>query len=114
MDIETITVDKEVMHLKQTLEPKFAQLIYNGFWFSPEMDFMMAAFDKSQENVTGKVNLTLYKGNVSVTKRESPNSLYDVNLASMDVAGGYDQTDANGFIKLNALRLKVGKNGSME
>ncbi|MDP7458310.1 MAG: argininosuccinate synthase [Candidatus Woesearchaeota archaeon] len=109
MDIETITVDKEVMHIKQTLEPKFAQLIYNGFWYSPEMDFVMAAFNKSQENVSGTVTLSLYKGNVSVTKRASPNSLYDVDLASMDVAGGYDQTDAKGFIKLNALRLKVGK-----
>jgi argininosuccinate synthase len=109
MDLETITVDKEVMHIKQTLEPKFAQLIYNGFWYSPEMDFVMAAFNKSQENVSGTVTLSLYKGNVSVTKRASPNSLYDVDLASMDVAGGYDQTDAKGFIKLNALRLKVGK-----
>tara|TARA_Y100000310_G_scaffold332021_1_gene406750 strand:- start:1368 stop:2588 length:1221 start_codon:yes stop_codon:yes gene_type:complete len=110
MDIESLTLDKEVLHIKQTLEPKFAQLIYNGFWNSPEFDFLMSAFNKSQEKVSGKVTLLLYKGNVSVTKRESVNSLYDVGLASMDVAGGYDQEDAKGFIKLNALRLKVGKN----
>tara|TARA_Y100000310_G_scaffold204590_1_gene204829 strand:+ start:234 stop:1442 length:1209 start_codon:yes stop_codon:yes gene_type:complete len=109
MDIETITVDKEVMQLKQTLEPTFAKLIYNGFWFSPEMEFMMAAFNNSQEKVNGTVTLTLYKGNVQVLSRESPNTLYDTGLASMDIAGGYDQTDAKGFIKLQALRLKVGK-----
>lgn len=86
--------------------PKIAQLIYNGFWFSPEMDFLMAAINKSQENVEGKVYLKLYKGNVIITKRESAKSLYNQDVASMDCLGNYDQTDAKGFIKLNSLRLK--------
>jgi len=108
-DIESITLDREVAHLKDMLMPKIAELIYNGFWFSPEMEFLDAAVNKSQENVNGKTYLTLYKGNVMNVGRESENSLYDENLASMDVHGGYDQTDAVGFIKLNALRLKLGK-----
>lgn len=108
LDIEGITLDKEVCHLKDMLMPKIAELIYNGFWFSPEFEFLMTAIDKSQENIEGKVYLTLYKGNVFVTGRESEKSLYDENIASMDKSGGYDQTDAIGFIKLNALRLKLG------
>jgi argininosuccinate synthase len=86
--------------------PKIAQLIYNGFWFSPEMDFLMAAIEKSQEDVEGKVFLNLYKGNAAITKRESAKSLYSEEIASMDKLGNYDQIDAKGFIKLNALRLK--------
>jgi argininosuccinate synthase len=89
--------------------PKIAQLIYNGFWFSPEMEFLMAAIEKSQEHVEGKVYLKLYKGNAMVTKRESPKSLYHSSIASMDRLGEYDQLDAKGFIKLNALRLKTNK-----
>ncbi|MBI4980112.1 argininosuccinate synthase [Candidatus Woesearchaeota archaeon] len=89
-------------------KPKIAELIYNGFWFSPEFEFLMAAINKSQENVEGKVYLTLYKSNAYVTGRESKKSLYDQNIASMDKSGGYDQTDASGFIKINALRLKLG------
>lgn len=108
LDIEGITLDKEVCHIKDMLMPKIAELIYNGFWFSPEFEFLMAAIDKSQENIDGKVYLTLYKGNAFVTGRESAKSLYDENIASMDKSGGYDQTDAIGFIKLNALRLKLG------
>jgi argininosuccinate synthase len=108
LDIEGITLDKEVCHLKDMLMPKIAELIYNGFWFSPEFEFLMTAINKSQENIEGKVYLTLYKGNVFVTARESEKSLYDENIASMDKSGGYDQTDAIGFIKLNALRLKLG------
>lgn len=104
-DLESLVLDREVLHLKQTWMPKIAQLIYNGFWFSPEMDFLMAAIEKSQENVEGKIYLKLYKGNAIVTKRESPKSLYNQDIASMDHLGNYDQIDAKGFIKLNALRI---------
>jgi len=106
-DIEGIAMDKEVMHLKQTLEPKFSEYVYNGFWFAPEMDFLMAAFNQSQQAIDGKVTLALYKGNVMAVARSSPTSLYDQALGSMDIAGGYDQTDARGFIKLNAIRLRA-------
>ncbi|MBI2541239.1 argininosuccinate synthase [Candidatus Woesearchaeota archaeon] len=106
-DIEGVTLDREVMHLRDMLMPKFAELIYYGFWYSPEMEFLSAAFDKSQEYVNGTVYLSLYKGNCMVIGRESKDSLYNQDLSSMDVLGGYDQKDALGFIRLNALRLKV-------
>ena len=104
-DLEGLTMDREVMHIRDTLIPKFSELIYYGFWFSPEMEFLRSAFDKCQEYVTGKVRLGLYKGNVVVKGRESKYSLYKKSIASMDIAGGYEQRDAVGFIKLNALRL---------
>ena len=107
-DLEALVLDREVFHLKEMWMPKIAQLIYNGFWFSPEMTFLMAAIEKSQEHVEGKVYLTLYKGNAIITKRESAKSLYDQDIASMDRLGNYDQMDAKGFIKLNALRLSKG------
>ncbi|MBS3100665.1 argininosuccinate synthase [Candidatus Woesearchaeota archaeon] len=106
-DIEGITLDREVMHLRDMLMPKFAELVYYGFWYSPEMEFLRAAFDKSQENVNGIVHLSLYKGNCMVIGRESKDSLYSQDLSSMDAIGGYDQKDALGFIRLNALRLKA-------
>jgi len=106
-DLEGIAMDKEVMHLRDTLIPKFAELIYNGFWFSPEMDFLMHAFQKTQEAIDGKVVLSLYKGNVNVIGRESPTSLYDQDLSSMDVEGGFNATDSQGFININAIRLKA-------
>jgi argininosuccinate synthase len=106
-DIEGIAMDKEVMHLKLTLEPKFSEYLYNGFWFAPEMDFLMAAFNQSQEAIDGKVTLSLYKGNVLAIARSSPTSLYNQELGSMDVEGGFDQTDSRGFIRLNAIRLKA-------
>ena len=106
-DLECITVDKEVLHLKELIAPIIAKLIYNGFWYSPEMDFLLAAVEKSQETVSGKVYLKLYKGNVIVTGRESNYSLYSKSLSSMDEEGGYDQADAQGFIKINGLRLKL-------
>jgi len=106
-DLEGIAMDREVLRLRDSLSPKFAQLIYNGFWFSPEMDFVRAAFAKSEELIDGRVRLELYKGNVIVLGRESPSSLYDRELSSMDVEGGYDQQDARGFIRLNAIRLKA-------
>lgn len=106
-DLESLVLDREVFHLKEMWMPKIAQLIYNGFWFSPEMDFLMAAIEQSQLRVEGYVSLKLYKGNALITSRSSPYSLYDHNIASMDRLGGYDQSDAKGFIKLNALRLKT-------
>lgn len=106
-DLESITLDREVIHLKELMVPVIAKIIYNGFWYSSEMEFLMAAINKSQEKVTGKVYLTLYKGNVIVTGRESKFSLYDESLSSMDIEGGYDQKDAAGFIKINGLRFKM-------
>lgn len=107
LDIEGLVLDKEVSHIKDWLMPKIAELIYNGFWFTPEFEMLKVAIDKSQENVEGIVKITLYKGNVIITGRSSNKSLYDKNIASMDKIGGYDQTDAKGFIKLNGLRLKI-------
>ncbi|PIN69303.1 argininosuccinate synthase [Candidatus Woesearchaeota archaeon CG11_big_fil_rev_8_21_14_0_20_43_8] len=106
-DIEGIAMDREVMRLKDMLSPKFAEIIYNGFWFSPEMDFLMNAINKSQELIDGKVTLSLYKGNVHIVGRSSPSSLYDKDLSSMDIEGGFDQKDSAGFIKINAIRLKA-------
>jgi len=107
MDIEGIAMDKEVMRLRDMLSPKFSELVYNGFWFSPEMDFLMAAFDKSQEVIDGVVYLSLYKGNVTVLGRESPSSLYEKELSSMDIEGGFNQLDSKGFINIHAIRLKA-------
>jgi len=105
MDIEGIAMDREVMRLRNMLSPVFAELVYNGFWFSPEMEFLMAAVNKSQELIDGTVNLTLYKGNVMIDGRESHSSLYDQDLSSMDLEGGFNQQDSEGFIKINAIRL---------
>lgn len=107
MDIEGIAMDREVMRLRDMLAPKFSELVYYGFWFSPEMDFLMAAINKSQEVIDGVVHLTLYKGNVQITGRESPSSLYDKDLSSMDIEGGFDQQDSYGFIVVNAIRLRA-------
>lgn len=106
-DLESITIDKEVSYLKQLMEPIIGKLIYDGLWFSPEMKMLMAAINKSQETVSGKVYISLYKGNVIVTGRESKHSLYNEALSSMDIEGGYDQKDAAGFIKIMGLRLKL-------
>ncbi len=105
MDIEGIAMDREVMRLRNMLSPVFAEIVYNGFWFSPEMEFLRAAIDKSQELIDGTVWLTLYKGNIMIDGRESPSSLYNKELSSMDIAGGFDQKDSAGFIKINAIRL---------
>jgi len=104
-DLEGIAMDREVRRLRDMLSPRFAEIIYNGFWFSPEMDFIEAAFRKSSELIDGEVRLSLFKGSVIVEGRSSPSSLYDPDLSSMDIAGGYDQQDAQGFIRINALRL---------
>lgn len=106
-DLEALTLDREVYHLRDRLLPEFARLIYNGYWFSPEMEFLVHSFEKVQENVTGEVTLELYKGNVTITGRKAANSLYDANLSSMDVEGGYNQKDAEGFIRINSIRLKA-------
>ena len=106
--IESITLDRGAMHLKDQLMPQYAELIYNGFWFSPEREMLQAAIDKSQEHVEGTVRLKLYKGNVIVEGRESAKSLYNDALVTFeDDHGAYDQKDAAGFIRLNALRLRT-------
>jgi argininosuccinate synthase len=106
--IEQITLDRGAAHLKDELMPKYAELIYYGFWFTPEREMLQAAIDKSQAYVTGSVRLKLYKGSVSVIGRESPYSLYDQDLVTFEEgAVAYDQRDAAGFIRLNALRLRT-------
>jgi len=106
--MESITLDRGAAHLKDELMPRYAEMIYNGFWFSPEREMLQALIDKSQEFVTGVVKLKLYKGNVIVTGRSSPYSLYSQDLVTFeDDKGAYDQKDAQGFIKLNALRLRT-------
>ncbi|HWR74245.1 MAG TPA: argininosuccinate synthase [Bacteroidales bacterium] len=104
-DIEGIAMDREVMRLRNMLAPVFAELVYNGFWFSPEMEFLQAAMDKSQEVIDGVVNMKLYKGNIIIEGRESPSSLYNKELSSMDIEGGFNQADSLGFIRINAIRL---------
>ena len=109
--IESITLDREVAHLKDELMPRYAKLIYNGYWWSPERRMLQAAIDESQAFVNGVVRLKLYKGNVIVVGRKSENSLFDEAIATFeDDAGAYDQKDAEGFIKLNALRMRIAAN----
>ncbi len=105
--LESITVDREVVLERDRLVPRVAQLIYNGLWFSPEMEFLRAAVAKSQEFVTGTVRVRLYKGSVSILARKSPHSLYREEIATFEADDSYDQRDASGFIRLNALRLKL-------
>ncbi len=106
--IESLTLDRGAGHLKDELMPRYAELIYNGFWFSPEREMLQAAIDRSQEHVEGEVRLELYKGNVTVVGRQSSKSLYSSTLVTFeDDQGAYDQADAKGFIKLNALRLRT-------
>ena len=106
-DLEGLTMDREVMRLRDGLSLKVAELIYNGFWFSPEMEFLMAAMDKAQELIDGTVTVQLFKGIAYPMARTSPVALYDPDQSSMDIEGGYDQKDAEGFIKINAIRLKA-------
>lgn len=106
--IESITLDREVAHMKDELMPRYAKLVYNGYWWAPERKMLQAAIDESQEVVNGDVRLKLYKGNVDVVGRRSADSLFDESIATFeDDAGAYDQKDAEGFIKLNALRLRI-------
>ena len=106
--IESITLDRGAAHLKDELMPRYAELIYNGFWFSPEREMLQAAIDHSQAYVTGEVTVKLYKGNATVIGRKSPYSLYNQELVTFEEgAVAYDHRDAAGFIKLNALRLRT-------
>jgi argininosuccinate synthase len=100
-------MDREVMHLRDTLVPKFSELIYYGFWYSPEMAMLRASIEESQKNVTGTARVKIYKGNVSIAGRRSPFSLYQKDLATFEEDRIYNQGDATGFIRLNALRLVV-------
>jgi argininosuccinate synthase len=107
--MESLTMDREVMHLRDSLVPKYSELVYNGFWFAPERYALQALVNETQRDVTGTVRLKLYKGNIIAAGRKSPKSLYDPQVATMEGGAGdsYDQGDATGFIRLNALRLKV-------
>lgn len=107
LDIEGIAMDREVMRLRDMLSPKFSELVYNGFWFSPEMEFLMAAMDKAQELIDGEVKLQLYKGRALPVGRSSPSSLYNKDLASMEIEGGFDPRHSEGFIRINSIRLKA-------
>lgn len=107
LDIEGIAMDREVMRMRDMLSPKFAELVYNGFWFSPEADFLLAAIAKSQELVDGWVDVMCYKGSTMAIARFSPMSLYDENIASMESVEGYSPQDAGGFIRINAIRLRA-------
>ena len=107
--MESLTLDREAMHLKDELMPRYAKLIYNGFWFAPEREMLQALIDKSQTRVAGTVRLKLFKGSVTVVGRQSPNSLYSQRHVTFEEDDVYDQRDAEGFIKLNALRLRLAK-----
>jgi argininosuccinate synthase len=107
--VESLTLDKGAMHLKDELMPRYAELVYNGFWFAPEREMIQAAIDESQKVVTGTARVKLYKGNVIVVGRKSPNSLYSEQIVTFEADTVYDQRDATGFIKLNALRLRLRK-----
>jgi len=105
--VEQLALDREVMHLRDGLIPRYAEMVYNGHWFAPERDSLQALVDDTQKNVTGVARLKLFKGGVWIAGRKSPNSLYDPAIASFEEAGGYDQGDAEGFIRLGALRLRA-------
>ena len=105
--MESITLDRELLHLRDSMIPKYAELIYNGFWFAPEREALQGFMDNAQTGVTGTVRLKLYKGNSIVVGRKAPKSLYCPELATFEAEDIYDQKDAEGFIKLNALRLKT-------
>lgn len=108
--MESVTLDRNAAHAKDAMMPRYAELIYNGFWFDPEREMLQAAIDASQHNVTGRVRLKLYKGNVIVTGRQAPRSLYQPDLVTFEEgAADYNQADAHGFIRLNALRLRVNR-----
>ncbi len=110
--VESITLDRELMHLRDSLIPEYSALVYNGFWFSPEREALQCLIDRAQKNVTGTARLKLYRGNCVVTGRKAPKSLYSHELATFEAEDVYDQKDAEGFIRLNALRLKLHRPGS--
>jgi argininosuccinate synthase len=104
--IESIVLDREVLHLRDNLAQQYARIVYNGFWFSPERTTLQATMDRIQESVTGEARLVLYKGSVRTTGRRSPNTIYDPDVATFEADDVYDQADAKGFINLNALRIR--------
>ena len=106
--MESVTMDREVMHLRDSLISRYAELVYYGYWFSPEMRVLQTTIDATQKNVTGTVKVKLYKGNCMVVGRKSPFSLYHSDYATFDKDEVYDQKDAEGFIRINALRLRLG------
>jgi argininosuccinate synthase len=107
MAVESVTLDREVMRLRDSLMPKYAELVYYGYWFAPERYVLQSLMDEAQKPVTGTARLKLYKGNVTVAGRKAPQSLYRPDLATFEAGGDYRQSDATGFIRLNALRLKI-------
>ena len=106
--VESLTLDREVMHLRDSLSPRYAEMVYNGYWFAPERYALQKLIDETQRPVTGTARLKLYKGNVTVVGRKAPKSLYQPSLVTFEAGGDYRQADATGFIRLNALRLKIG------
>ena len=105
--VESLTLDREVMHLRDSLIPRYAELVYYGYWFAPERYALQALIDEAQKTVTGTARLKLYKGNVTIVGRKAPKSLYRPDLVTFEAGGDYQQADATGFIRLNALRLKI-------
>jgi argininosuccinate synthase len=105
--VESITVDREVLRIRDGLVPEYASLVYRGFWFAPEREMLQALVDDAQKDVTGEARIKLYKGNADVVGRRSPNTLYDPEFATFEADEVYDQQDATGFIRLNALRLRI-------
>jgi argininosuccinate synthase len=108
MAVESLTLDREVMHLRNSLMPRYAELVYYGYWYAPERQVLQKLIDEAQQPVTGTARLKLYKGNVTVVGRQAPKSLYQPSLVTFEAGGDYQQADATGFIRLNALRLKIG------
>ena len=108
--VEQLAMDREVLHLRDTLAVRYAEMVYNGFWFAPERLMLQAAIDEATKDVTGEARLKLYKGSVRVVGRRSPNSLYDEHVATFEKDVVYDQKDAHGFIRLNSLRLRMRAN----
>ena len=105
--VESITMDREVMHLRDSLVPRFSELIYNGYWFSPEMDWLRKCIDETQKGVTGTARMKLFKGRCSVAGRKAPVSLYVTDFATFEEESVFDQADSTGFIRVNALRLRI-------
>jgi argininosuccinate synthase len=105
--IEQLTMDRDLMHLRDRLAPEVAEMVYYGFWYTAKIDALMAFIGEAQKHVTGEVTLSLYKGNIDIASRSSPNNLYDEGIASMEGGGSYDQTDAEGFLRIQGLPLRV-------
>jgi argininosuccinate synthase len=105
--LEQLTLDRDLMHLRDRLSPEVAEMVYYGFWYTAKLDALMAFLREAQKNVTGEVSLNLYKGNIMVAERSSPNSLYDEGIATMEGGGSYNQTDAEGFLRIQGLPIRV-------